>query len=423
MIVFLATTIISFQNCSIVSPAQSLKDLSGSSALSSYSTVPTFSEISQKVFTPKCISCHNAGSGLTDFSSYAAIMASGVIVVGNSASSILYKRIIPGGGMPKGTAGLSTVDLAAVASWIDSGASSSAATPGPAPGPAPVPAPVPVPQTFPPANPNGLLATTATQSQINLTWNDNSTDETGFKIERGLSVSGPFAVIATTAANIKNYSDVTGLSPSTAYYYRLAAVNSAGSSAYTSTVSATTSAAVVGLPAQPASASAVAISGTAVNVTWVDSSNNETGFKVERAISAAGPFSIIANVGGGVVNFSDTGLSAVTTYYYRVSSVNMAGSSAVTVAPAVTTFGTFAWVFSNISSPKCLKCHSGTSPSAGYDMSTYSGTLLKVVKNNSASSLFYSTTNNGSMPLGGVPLTAVQLNALKTWIDSGALNN
>ena len=407
MIILLTTTIISFQNCSILSPAQSLKALSDSSALSSYSAVPTFSEIGQKVLTPKCVACHYGGSGLSDFSSYSALMATGDIIVGNSTSSVFYQRLLPGGGMPQGKTALNSVDLAAVATWINAGATAAAT----------------VPKTFPPANPNGLVVTTATQSQLNLTWNDNSSDETGFQIERGLSVSGPFAIIATTAANVKNYSDVTGLSPSTTYYYRLAAVNLAGASAYTNTVSATTSAAVVGLPAKPASASAVAVSGTAVNVSWIDSSNNESGFKVERAVSAAGPFSVIANVGSGVITYSDTGLSAVTTYYYRVSSVNMAGSSAVTVAPAVTTFGTFAWVFSNISSPKCLKCHSGTSPSAGYDMSTYSGTLLKVVKNNSASSLFYSTTNNGSMPLGGVPLTAVQLNALKTWIDSGALNN
>ena len=276
----------------------------------------------------------------------------------------------------------------------------------------------------PPANPSGLVAMATSQSQISLTWLDNSADETGFVLERGTSVAGPFSVIATTGANIKVFSD-SGLMASTTYYYRLAATNAGGKSAYTSTVSAMTSApvVVVTIPAMPATISVAVNSATQVTVSWSDSSNNETGFKIERATVSTGPFTALMTVGSGVTSYVDAGLTAVTMYYYRVSAINAAGSSAVNTAAAVTTFGTFTWIRANISTSRCLSCHTGAGASAGYDMSTHAGTLRKVVVNSSGTSLLYQATLNGSMPPAGGPLTTTQLNAIKTWIDSGALNN
>src|SRR5439155_7382336 len=71
-------------------------------------------------------------------------------------------------------------------------------------------------------------------------WNDNSNNETGFKIERS-SDGTNFTQIATAAAGATSYSD-TGLASSTTYYYRVRATNSVGDSPYSSTASAQTSA-------------------------------------------------------------------------------------------------------------------------------------------------------------------------------------
>ncbi len=90
-----------------------------------------------------------------------------------------------------------------------------------------------------PQVPSSLSATAVSQSQINLSWNDNSGNETGFKIERSLTSGSGFSQIATTSANAINYPD-TSLSAGTAYFYRIRAFNADGNSSYSNQASAIT---------------------------------------------------------------------------------------------------------------------------------------------------------------------------------------
>jgi hypothetical protein len=93
-----------------------------------------------------------------------------------------------------------------------------------------------------PTTPSGLTATAKSASEIDLQWTDNSTDETGFSIERCTGVScSNFAPIVTVPANTTAYASV-GLTASTAYRYRVQAVNGALASAYSNEASATTAA-------------------------------------------------------------------------------------------------------------------------------------------------------------------------------------
>ncbi len=98
-----------------------------------------------------------------------------------------------------------------------------------------------------PAAPSNLIATAVSSSQINLTWTDNSDNETGFIIERSPDGSTNWTQIATPAANATSYSN-TGLSPSTTYYYRIRATNGVGPSSNSNIAHATTASAT-GLPA------------------------------------------------------------------------------------------------------------------------------------------------------------------------------
>jgi len=93
----------------------------------------------------------------------------------------------------------------------------------------------------PPAAPTALTATVASCSCINLRWNDNSSNETGFKIERCQGTGcGSFVQIAQVGANVTTYSN-TGLSAGVSYTYRVRAYNASGNSAYSNTATATPS--------------------------------------------------------------------------------------------------------------------------------------------------------------------------------------
>ncbi len=178
----------------------------------------------------------------------------------------------------------------------------------------------------PPAAPANLTATAVSSSQINLTWADSDT-ETGYKIERCTGVDcSSFAQIATVGANVTSYSN-TGLTASTSYSYRVRATNTAGDSDYSNTASTVTLAAPA-LPTAPSNLTATVISRSQINLSWMDNSDNETGFRIERCKgSTCTNFALIVTVGANVASYSNTGLSANTTYRYRVYAYNASGNS------------------------------------------------------------------------------------------------
>ena len=90
-----------------------------------------------------------------------------------------------------------------------------------------------------PRAPTNLTATAVSSSQINLSWTDNSNNETGFVINRTQDPSKLWNYVTTVAANVKSYSD-TGLHASTTYFYRVQAINAGGGSAWSNTASAKT---------------------------------------------------------------------------------------------------------------------------------------------------------------------------------------
>lgn len=87
----------------------------------------------------------------------------------------------------------------------------------------------------PPVAPSSLGAVGG-KRKVTISWADNSSNETGFKIER--STNGTtFTQVTTVGAGVTSYTN-TGLTSGTTYYYRVRATNANGDSAYSNTASA-----------------------------------------------------------------------------------------------------------------------------------------------------------------------------------------
>ena len=201
--------------------------------------------------------------------------------------------------------------------------------------------------TNPPGAPTSLQAQgAANPTQINLSWLDNSTDESGFVVER--EAEGETAFTALLGANTGDptvgpqpgtgrvfYSDKT-VADDTTYTYRVKATNPAGSSVATSAITATT------VPTAPFALSPQLNGQVSVTLTWTDKSKHEDGFFVyRRGPDDSRPVKIgsapAATGVGGNATFTDGSLAANSTYTYTVTAYNSAGESAATNAVTIST--------------------------------------------------------------------------------------
>ncbi len=185
----------------------------------------------------------------------------------------------------------------------------------------------------PPADPTGLTATAASSSSIDVTWIDNATDEQGYDLEH--STDGiSFSLLVSLGANTTSYTH-SGLAASSTHYYRARAYNGAGTSNYSNVDNATTLPPPPP-PADPTGLSATAVSESQIDLAWSHSGNDETGFRVERSDDGVS-FSQIATTGANQTSYSDTGLPASSTRYYRVRAYNESGNSGYSNTASATT--------------------------------------------------------------------------------------
>lgn len=164
--------------------------------------------------------------------------------------------------------------------------------------------------------PTDLTARPVSPSQIDLAWKYAGNDATGFKIERSDDNGVSFRVVRqSTDPAILTYSD-TNLQPDKLYIYRVRAYNISGDGPASAQVSART------LKAPPTGAPVLTLTLTApatVRLDWTDPVSGEDGFKVQRSRdNFAADSTTIAEVGAGVVSYTDSGLQPNTTYFYRI---------------------------------------------------------------------------------------------------------
>jgi hypothetical protein len=168
----------------------------------------------------------------------------------------------------------------------------------------------------PPVRPGPLVLSMTSGGSVRVEWADNSSNETGFGVERAIGVGG-FGVITNAPANSDAAARIvdTRVAGGQTYNYRVRAFRGTTASAYSDEVSIV----VVARPNAPGPLSLTMTSEGSVRVEWADNSNNETGFEVERA-TGAGSFSVISTAPANpdiAARIVDSAVVDGQTYRYR----------------------------------------------------------------------------------------------------------
>jgi subtilisin family serine protease len=179
---------------------------------------------------------------------------------------------------------------------------------------------------YDPSPPNGTPSSLNSEATawdlIDLSWQDNSSNEIGFEIQRKRAGDPDFSYLKSVDGNVTYAQDTTATSGIT-FYYKVRAYNMAGLSSFSNQddeVVPDTS------PDPPGY-----LEGYfdwvnhQVELTWSDSSNNEQGFIIERRSEWEPSFQEIGSVGPNVTTFYDPNVSWDTIYHYRVKVYNPRG--------------------------------------------------------------------------------------------------
>jgi len=175
------------------------------------------------------------------------------------------------------------------------------------------------------ASPTDLIAHILSDSEIQLTWTDNTSFEAGFRIERD-DGSG-YTEIGSVPSNVTEFTD-SGLSYEQNYIYRVVAYTSTSTSGGATVTTNTEFSAPSDLVAQ-------GISDSDIELSWTDNTDFESGFKIERDDGSG--FIEIGSVLENVTEYTDTALTFGKNYEYRVAahtSINTSNYSESCIARA-----------------------------------------------------------------------------------------
>ncbi len=162
--------------------------------------------------------------------------------------------------------------------------------------------------------PDSLTAMAISANQVYLEWTDTTPFEIGFRIQRALSGSESWSlVVDSLEIDEDNYTD-SGLEEGTIYRYRVKAFNARGETGPSDIAVVTTFAnRPSGLVAEQDTSAF-----TTIKLTWIDESEKETGFQIQRKLGRNGEYAIINEVVADTTSYLDVGLDENVLYYYQV---------------------------------------------------------------------------------------------------------
>ena len=192
------------------------------------------------------------------------------------------------------------------------------------------------PATVPGAPMIGIAAAGIAQATVSFT---TPVSNGGSAITSYTVTSSPGGKTATGASSPIT---VTRLTNGTAYTFTVTATNAIGTGPASAPSNSVTPTNVA--PAAPsklvATASALSLNPPTVSLTWVDNSNNEAGFRIQRATNTGFTAGLTTfTVGTNVKTYTDTTVLTKTKYYYRVLAFNAIGNSAYSNVVNLTTAG------------------------------------------------------------------------------------
>jgi CSLREA domain-containing protein len=166
-----------------------------------------------------------------------------------------------------------------------------------------------------PAAPSNLQVTEPWVDRMTLGWQDNSSNESGFRIRRkdGWPDSGsPWVVAGNVGANVTSFVDLPNptLVDCTTYTYQVTARGGA-EGAPSKTLAGTT------LLRRPIALAVTPVSMASLRLTWEEYTQKEEAVVVERK-TGAGAFQIVGAVGPNATSYQDVGLTPNTSYTYRL---------------------------------------------------------------------------------------------------------
>ncbi|WP_284645968.1 OmpL47-type beta-barrel domain-containing protein [Paenibacillus silviterrae] len=174
-------------------------------------------------------------------------------------------------------------------------------------------------QPIPPA-PQGLQVASTKSISVGLEWTP-VTQAISYGIYKAASADGPYQKVAHTSESA--YTDKR-LSPSTTYYYKVAATSMGGESALSGSVGVTTNP-PVSVPETPAGLTAGAVTTSSFTVSWNPVSHAET-YHVYRKANGENGFARIGSTTSP--QYTDQSVSADRSgYSYKVSAENEMGES------------------------------------------------------------------------------------------------
>ena len=186
-----------------------------------------------------------------------------------------------------------------------------------------------------PSNPTNLSATTASSTEIDLSWTASLNGPVRYYVYRSLTSGSGFALVDSVDHPTTSYS-ASGLTPSTTYYYKISAINDWGESGQSGEASATTNGIA---PPTPGGFSASTASASQIDLNWDANNDGTDQYLIYRSLTSGSGFEVIDSVLSDVVSYSDTGLTKLTTYYYEIQAANEWGRSARSAEVSATTDG------------------------------------------------------------------------------------